>query len=288
VTAGAERIPLAAAEAVRPALRRTRVARIALALALVGTLAAAFALALDRNAAPTLLPGGSDGVIVLDVSGSIGPREHRQLVQALDEALAEKRRYGLVVFSDDAYEVFPPGTDPEQVRFVRRFFVPAKGARRRLGTYRVGDDLFLRNPWTGAFTGGTRISRGLELAREIVHRDRLAAPAVLLISDLDYDVRDGGAIERELAEYRRQRIQLGIVGLASPLRAEDFLENFGSVKPTQLARPVTSFVGGGTVTRVRAPALLAAACLAVLLLLAVNELVCGRLTWAREQREDER
>jgi len=285
VSAPAHRIPLAQAGPLRNAARRSRVLRVGLAVALVGALAAAFALALDRNRPPNLLPGGSDGVIVLDVSGSIGPREHRQLVQALDEALAEGRRYGLVVFSDIAYEVFPPGTDPEQVRFVRRFFTPARGARARLGTYRAEGQTFLRNPWTGAFTGGTRISSGLAMAREIVGRDRLRLPAVLLVSDLDYDARDAASIERVLSDYRRDRIRLGIVGLASRLRAEEFTETFGAVGENQLTRPVTDFVGESTASRVRAPVLLGGACLLVLLLLAANELACGRLAWARSTPE---
>ena len=92
-----------------------------------------------ETAEPTLLARGADGVIILDVSGSVGPREYRQVVEALDEAAASGRRYGLVAFSDVAYEVFPPGSDPAQVRALRRFFTPLpRGRRQRLGVLTSG------------------------------------------------------------------------------------------------------------------------------------------------------
>ena len=282
MTAYPRRIPLAGTSELRPAIRRARLVRLLLAAGLVGALAAALALSLDHEGAPSLLPAGSDGVIVLDVSGSIGPREHRQLVRALDEAVAGGRRYGLVVFSDVAYEVFPPGTHAAQIRAIRRFFVPARQTGRRLGTYRVRGRNYLASPWTGSFIGGTVISSGLDLAREIVVRDRLRRPAVLLISDLDYDTGDVGAIQESLGRYQRDGIQLGIVALAPSGRMERFFDTMGAVRGTSVTRPVEI---GETRTdaaaSASAPLLLGAACLAVLLLLAANELACARLTWRR-------
>lgn len=256
--------------------------RAGIALALAGLLAAALVLALDRPKLPSLLPTGSDGVIVLDVSGSVGPREYGQLAQALDEAVTERRRYGLVIFSDLAYEVFPPGTDPAQVRAVRRFFVPSRARARRLGTFRVGDAVYLASPWTGAFTGGTRISFGLQLAHEIVRRDGLRRPAVLLISDLQYEPRDFAAIERALAQYARDGIPLRVVGLQAAGRAQEFFDRVRDLPGTQLAEPAVPVepAVNGEDGSVEAPVALGAACLGLLLLLAANEVACGRLTWS--------
>ena len=282
----ADRIPLAGAGELRRELRISRVLRAGIALALATLLAAALALALDRPKPPSLLPSGSDGVIVLDVSSSVGPREYGQLSQALDEAVTERRRYGLVVFSDVAYEVFPPGTDPAQVRAVRRFFVPSRARARPLGTFRVGDAVYLASPWTGAFIGGTRISLGLALAHQIVRRDRLRRPAVLLLSDLESDPRDFGAIERVLAQYARDRIPLRVVGLQARDRAQEFFDRVRDLPGTRLAEPAVPVEP--TVDRrhgsVEAPVALGAACLGLLLLLAANELACGRLTWSPSGR----
>ena len=290
MTASARRIPLAGTEHVRPVLRRARVLRLALATALAASLALALALALDRREPPSLLQSGSDGVLVLDVSGSIGPREHRQLAAALDEAIAAKRRYGLVVFSDVAYEVFPPGTDPEQVRAIRRFFVPARGEKRRLGTFSTGGRLYLASPWTPSFSGGTRISSGLELARRIVERDALRRPAVLLISDLQYDPGDYGAILDVATRYARDGVRLGLVGLGPRSRTNRFLNTLGDVGGSNV-ESVGSLVGAGAarnsasddpplVARADAPLLLVGVCLVLLLLLAANELAFRRLTWS--------
>jgi hypothetical protein len=278
----ADRIPLAGAGELRRELRISRALRTGIALALAGLLAAALALALDRRKLPSLLPTGSDGVIVLDVSGSVGPREYGQLAQALDEAVTERRRYGLVIFSDVAYEVFPPGTDPDQVRAVRRFFVPSRTRARPLGTFRVGDAVYLASPWTGAFTGGTRISFGLELAHAIVRRDRLRRPAVLLISDLEYEPRDVAAVERVLARYARDRIPLRVVGLQAPARAQEFFDRVQDLPGTRLAEPAVPVEPAVSRRQgsVEAPVALGAACLGLLLLLAANELACGRLTWS--------
>jgi hypothetical protein len=277
-----DRIPLAGAGELRRELRLSRGLRAGIALALAGLLAAALALALDRPKPPSLLPTGADGVIVLDVSGSIGPREYGQLAQALDEAVTERRRYGLVVFSDVAYEVFPPGTDPAQVRAVRRFFVPSRARARPLGTFRVGNDIYLASPWTGAFTGGTRISFGLALAHYIVRRDRLRRPAVLLLSDLQSDPRDFASIERVLAQYARDRIPLRVVGLQAPARTQEFFDRVRDLPGAGLAEPALP-VEPAVDRRpgsIETPVALAAACLGLLLLLAANELACGRLTWS--------
>ena len=283
----ATRIPLAGTAELRNDLQRSQFLRIGLALALVATLAGAVAAARGESATPTLLARGADGVIVLDVSGSVGPREYRQVVEALDEAAASGRRYGLVTFSDVAYEVFPPGSDPAQVRALRRFFTPMQGVQRpRLGVLISGNRAYRASVWTGALTGGTRISRGLALARTIVRRDRIRNPAVVLVSDLDYDQQDFAPLEQMIGTYARERLPVRVIALSPERRAGLLLDRFREVPG--VANANISFVRAA---QARAesdrPIVLGALAALVLVLLAANELACGRLTWLvrREARE---
>ena len=77
-------------------------------------------------------------------------------------------RFGLVLFSDTAYEAIPPGTPSEALRPLVRYFTlrPAR-TEGFLPTFPV-------NPWANSFSAGTKISTGLELARGVIIDD---APA---------------------------------------------------------------------------------------------------------------
>lgn len=285
MSADATRIPLAGTAELRQDLRRSRLLRAVLALALAATLAGAVLAARGETASPTLVAQGSDGVIVLDVSGSVGPREFRQVEKALEEASASGRRYGLVAFSDVAYEVFPPGTDPAQVRALRRFFAPLRGrVRRGLGVINTGLHRYRASPWTGALTGGTRISRGLALARTIIVRDRIRRPLVVLVSDLDYDQRDFSPLEQIIGTYARERIPMRVVALSPERRAGLLLERFRELPSAPNAN--ISVVRAVAATTDDRPVLLGGLGLVLLVLLGANELACGRLTWlvARDGR----
>ena len=77
-------------------------------------------------------------------------------------------RYGLVVFSNVAYEALPPGSPASALRpLIRYFTVPT--ARRRPGAAAP----LPTNPWTLSFSSGTRISAGLDLAHRILLANRL-------------------------------------------------------------------------------------------------------------------
>lgn len=250
-----------------------------LAVALVATLAGVVLAARGETATPTLVTRGSDGVIVLDVSGSVGPREYRQVEKALQEAAASGRRYGLVAFSDVAYEVFPPGTDPAQVRALRRFFVPLRGrARGGLGVINSGASRYRASTWTGGLTGGTRISRGLALARTIIRRDRIGRPLVVLVSDLDYDQQDFPPLEQIIATYARERIPMRVVALSPERRAGLLVDRFREL-PSAAGADI-SVVRAVEATTSERPLVLGALGLGVLVLLGANELACGRLTWS--------
>ena len=151
-------IPTSEPAPLRHAVRRKTIVRIVLALALVGALAIAFLLArrADVRHAP-LVPSGTTGMVVLDLSASVyesafGP--------TLEKMATSGERAGLVVFSDAAYEVLPPGSPGRELLPYLRFFRPAPNST-------TGS--FPPNPWQD-FRAGTRISQGLAVAREALVR----------------------------------------------------------------------------------------------------------------------
>jgi hypothetical protein len=75
---------------------------------------------------------------------------------------------------------------------------------------------FPHNPWQSTFTGGTRISAGLDLAHRIaLAGDRPAT--VVLVTDLDDDPADLPRLASVLLAYRRDHVPVRIVALdASP------------------------------------------------------------------------
>jgi hypothetical protein len=159
----------------------------------------------------SLLPGSSTGVVVLDVSASISSDTYARIAATLNRLVDSNGAYGLVLFSDTAYQALPPGTPARELRPIARFF--DVGAQRSPGALPEPP----RSPWTKSFSAGTRISTGLSLALGVIRADRLPNPAVLLVSDLDDDTGDLERLSRVAIAYRRAGIPLHVVGLnASP------------------------------------------------------------------------
>ena len=233
---------------------------------------AALVLALGRDGdAARFLPTDAGGVVVLDVSTSVGDDAHRQIHEVLGEAARSGDRFGLIVFSDTAYEALPPGTPSRELGAFRRFFDPASAGPGRAGGRSP-------TPWAISFTGGTKISSGLRLARDVLERDGVRDGGVVLVSDLEDDQEDYAPLAETLIGYRRDGVPLRVVALepAPPDRAlfEQLLPR-GAV--SEAARPgraeAVDLTRSGTPTGLVLVALLA------LLALAVNELWCGRLAW---------
>lgn len=284
-------VPLADARDLAPLLRRGRVVRLALAGALVAASLSALALARGLEAREAaLIPPGSNGVVVLDVSASISATTYRQIGRVLAEAAEQGGRYGVVLFSDTAYEALPPGTDARELRRFQRFFTPlAPQARRAGGTIvTYGDASFPANPWQTSLTAGTRISEGLRLARAVLARDRVKRPAVVLVSDLATDQSDIPLLAETLIGYIRAGIPLRVVALAASPRDKGFFSAFlrrdGGV--VDAPRPGVRDSQDAWLRATVFPRGLVLAAALVLALLAANELWCGRLTWGRRaQRE---
>lgn len=292
-------IPLADAHGLGRHARRTALVRIALAAMLLAALAVEVSFGREtEKRRQVAFPGAKSGVVVLDVSASIGlpgPRFTMPL-----RHLAETRQdFGLVLFSDTAYEAIPPGTESaELTAFIRRFSPPAGPCRtppgwscppgtRRMSAVEARKPRMRpearRDPWLESFRGGTRISTGLSLARAILEREGMTQRGVLLVSDLNNSFFDLPSLNRELIEYRRAGIPLHIVAL-SPFRDDRsyFRQLLGSEAFVDRADIAQRGLRGGPARETSSfPVDLVLVGLIVLLLLGANEHYCGRLTWGR-------
>src|SRR5688500_8646993 len=116
----ARAIPTSERGRLRPASRRTTQLRIALAaaLAVLFALAVLVARQYDVRHAP-LVASGSSGVVVLDLSASVFEGGFEATVRKLVDT---DERAGLVVFSDAAYELLPPGSSGREFQPLLRFF----------------------------------------------------------------------------------------------------------------------------------------------------------------------
>jgi hypothetical protein len=266
-------IPVAGASGLAAFARRTRALRIGAALALLVLAAAAILLGRHPHVHEVnFLPAGSNGVVVLDVSASISSDTYSQIGTTLRDLVATRGRYGLVVFSDTAYEALPPGSPSESLRPLVRFFTLPP--QRTPGVAPTFPD----NPWTRSFSAGTRISAGLDLARSVLIDSQLSHPSVLLVSDLDDDAGDLPALASVAEAYKQEKIRLNVVALNAAAddqeRFRQFIRGTGMLTQGRLPNEPTSEAGGA-----RFPTWLAAVAVALALLLAANELAFARLNW---------
>jgi hypothetical protein len=270
VTAGS--IPIADFGRLDRARRRTSIVRAALAAGLIALLVAG-ALGATRNTQRTLqfLPNGSSGIVVLDLSASISSDTFQRIGETLRELAATNHRYGLVIFSDVAYQALPPGTPAASLKPYARFFTlpPANGGFL---------PAFPLNPWTNSFTGGTRIAAGLGLALRIIQAQHLQRPGVILVSDLDDDPGDLKSLASVSLAYRQLRIPVRIVGLnPQPADQQLFSNLLAGIAKQQSARLPSDRVeqSGSSL-----PTLLIVVTVLVALGLGANELWSARLRWA--------
>lgn len=272
-------IPSTALPALRGAARRTTLLRVALAIALLAALAAAFLFAQSRGArhAP-LLPSGTTGVVVLDVSASISAQSFQRVEQALRGLARSDQRVGLVVFSDSAYEMLPPGSPSRELERLLRFFRPVHGSG--------ADAVYPVNPWAEDFRAGTRISIGLRAAREALQRQGIENGSVVLISDLDSPATDVTRLGAEIDDLRRAGYELRVVPVF-PIKEklalfESLIGTGRLAKTTTATAPVRAPEGTGV--RGALPWAFVLVALALIGLLALNERANTRLVIARERR----
>jgi hypothetical protein len=244
--ARAEAIPLADAASLERVANRTRVLRLSLAAAVVAAVIATSVAAPDAQTR-RFLPASTVGIVVLDISSSVEPVAYKPIVEQLRALSATDRRFGVVVFSDTAYEALPPGTPAGELKSFIRFFEP-----QRVSIDSNGNPL-PRNPWEQTFSGGTNVSSGLALAAELLERPNVARGGVVLISDLIDDPSDYSTLVDTLGLYAERAIPLRIVRLKAPRQYRELFDSL--VKENGVvtdARLPTGAAGRGRLT-VEAP-----------------------------------
>jgi hypothetical protein len=161
---------------------------------------------------------------VLDLSLSIADEDYAAVRKALERLVEDDVRVGLVVFSDVAYELLPPGTPSAELRPLFRFLkLPA-------------DELTAPpvNPWTTGFRAGTRISSALELAQDMLVRDGIQNPSILLVSDLETAPEDVPLLARTVDGLRRSNIELEVAALGPSSDAQTLFSEFLADSPFAL------------------------------------------------------
>jgi hypothetical protein len=258
--------------------RRTRLVRVVLGVALVLlVLATAYSARRPHSASQAGLPVHSGDLIVLDLSASVSQDTFSRIGETLRRLVAGGGRYGLVVFSGVAYEALPPGTPASALQpLVRYFTLPDRAAPGLAPTFPV-------NPWSASFSGGTRISAGLELARTLRIESHLRRASVVLVSDLADDPDDKNRLNQIVAAYRQEAIPLKVVSLNASQRDAEY---FGHLTPTALkdgpapAESTAPTPTGLAPGRSPFPLLLVLLVVAVAAAAAANELWSARLRWS--------
>lgn len=250
-------IPLADAPSLRGAARRSWL----LWLALVGVLAAVLALVAGLARTSTgpgpLLPSGSAAIVVVDVSSST--RSAAQFISRTLMPLTNdpRRRVGLVVFSNTAYEALPPST-------------PSDGLKGWLD--RFARETPKSSAWA-SFSSGTAISTGLVLAHRLLRGAHVANSHVVLVSDLVDTQSDVPRLQAITARYEREGIDLKVVKVTA--HAARQAPDLGFVERAASTTVEPSRADGG-VSRL---AVLAALVAAAALLAAAHELAFHPFTW---------
>ena len=204
---------------IAPAAQRTTLLRGVLALALAATLAGAILLARSAGSgrAAVLPAGSSTGVIVLDMSASVAGPNFERIATVLRGLVSANQAMGLCMFSDTAYELLPPNSPANALLQFERFFNPERVVQ--------GTPIFGQSPWD-QFSGGTRISRGLQCGQDALRRGSVTHGSILLLSDLADSSADTEPLVAEALSLRRAHIPVRIVPLYA---APDNLRIFGSL-----------------------------------------------------------
>jgi hypothetical protein len=195
--------------ALRGPAARTALLRWVLALTAVVLLSASVATARDLDARDRgLLPSGTTGVVVLDLSLSILDDHSGLIRKTLEQLIESDAPVGLVIFSDVPYELLPPGTPASELKPLVRLLTPPSR----------GDAV---TPWSDAFRAGTVISKALQLAQDMLEGDNVENRSILLVSDLETAPDDVPATARVLRAVKRAGtdVRLLALGPSSDARA---------------------------------------------------------------------
>jgi len=277
-------IPLSDANPLRFALRRTTLLRLGLATLLVALAGIAVWRAAALNPRPiSFIPSSSTTIVVIDQSKSVAISSYKRIAQMIRKFVAADVPVGLVAFSDTAYEMLPPGARGSELKPLLRFYTPGHG-----GSNVDPETLYAANPWQDVFSGGTKISAGLDMARALLHRDHIRNGTILLASDLGTAGEDEPDLAQSLLRIEHDKtVHLKVVPLFPVeddlLFFQRFLPKSDFVKPSELHVTRTTEARRRLVAGTPWPLLVVGGLL--LLALAANELACGRLHLPRPRTE---
>ncbi len=277
-------IPFTGLDRLRTAARRTMLQRSALGLAAVALLAVAALTARSLELpAHRLVPESRSGVIVLDLSRSINGSRMGEMADLLRRFAVPGQRVGLVVFSDMAYELLPPGSPGTELRPMIGFLTPFR-LRPHAKKLRLPE-----TPWDPHFRAGTRISVGLAAAHQALLRHGRGRGVVMLVSDLSGLPDDLPRVAEEIVALQNDRIPLRIVALRPSAGDRSVFERLAGesafVPPSSLGRGGLRGVAEAALEQ-PVPGGLVGVTLVLLAVVALNEFWCGRLLGPRiEPRE---
>jgi hypothetical protein len=276
-------IPISDSVALRGPLRRTTLVRIVLGALLL--LLAAFAVWRAVALSPKPLPfleRRTTTIVVLDQSKSVYVGAYRRIASLFKALVAANAPVGVVVFSDTAYEMMPPGTHGTALAPLLRFYTKARPGETNLDPATS----YPASPWADVFSGGTKISAGIDLARAAAHRDHVRHATIVLVSDLETAGEDEPNLAQSLLLATHDRtIDMKVLPLFPIL---DDLQFFGKFLPASaFIKPSQLHTGAASATHFRllvsSPWPLVVAGALLLLALAVNELSCARVIVVRPQ-----
>lgn len=245
---------------------RTALVRFVLAAIAAGLLAGAVAAARDLDPRDRgLLPTGTTGVVVLDLSLSILDDHSGVIRRTLQRLVEADAPVGLVIFSDVPYELLPPGTPSAELEpLIRMLTPPARGD--------------VVTPWSDTFRAGTVISKALRLAQDMLDGDRVKNRSILLVSDLETSPDDVAATARELRAIQRAGTSIRLLALGP---SSDARALFGGILGPEAFTPLVERADTGfdppAATRRPLPVLLIALGALFLLALAAHARYAGRL-----------
>ena len=271
-------IPIATTAPFAHIARRTLFLRVVFAAGLIGLVLAASDTGRTHAAATGgLVPGGTGGMLVLDVSRSIKPGANRTIQGVLQQLIDARARIGLVAFSDIAYELLPPGSPASELKPLLRYFEPSQP--------RPGPDPFPPNPWSSNFSGGTQISSGLAVAHAALVRAGHPKGPILLVSDLDTAPDDVPRVALTFNQFRNEGVPFRVVAVAPRADNLSLFHNLAGkgafAKPVQRTGTALGETEGAEHGKTPWTLILVAAL--VLGVLALNEHWCGRLPIPRVQ-----
>ena len=270
-------IPIPDGDTIRRPWLRHLGPRLALCAIVVGLLLAAVSVARDMDPERSaFVPQGSQAMAVVDLSKSVEAAGYARVGKVLGTIAEADEPTGLVIFSDTAYELLPPGSPAADMRPVLRYFKPVRVVD--------GQPEFPPNPWSLSFAGGTRISTALDIARRALRREQVAQGSIILVSDLEVPLSDIAAVTETIGSLRREGVAFRVVPLFPTSEARFVFERLvgkrAFVEGAALGRERVSLT-----TELAAPSVRWLVLLAGLLLLVVaaNERWCGRLELARRK-----